>query len=487
MSLLLPSLAAPATAAKPGAKTPARSDPQDQGNPGSFGEALARSQETAGEQIGKPAVKTVALASARRQAGEAKPDADELVNALGLPFIALESRIAKAVLPAGAGSGAGAVAVADATASGAAVFSPNPLLARVPAAKSKATAASAASGEILPNNLLAKTPGSTVEATEATDATAATAAILNADPQSTQASALAAASQASGDQTPLPATNDHGPDGAVIPLDPLAIAVQAETAHSGLSGEPSQRGSKDVDILGNTGDAGDTTNAGDSKPGLTRVSTHSASKVATNLEATALPLASSAVVTESTVSTSAALPANPAIAAVQSPGGTFVANAPDPIVTARLAPEVGNSEWGKALGQQLVHMGHAGQQVAELQLNPPGLGPLKVTLSMNDHQIQAMFVSAHASVRAAVEAALPQLRATLAESGINLGNTSVGAENQQQQQQQQQTAFANGQGSQSERGAYRQAWMADTAAVPPARNLSEPARSSSGLRIDTYA
>jgi flagellar hook-length control protein FliK len=178
------------------------------------------------------------------------------------------------------------------------------------------------------------------------------------------------------------------------------------------------------------------------------------------------------------------LPANPAMAAVQTPGGTFAASAPDPIVTARLSPEVGNSEWGKALSQQLVHMGNAGQQVAELQLNPPGLGPLKVTLSMNDHQIQAMFVSAHASVRGAVEAALPQLRATLAESGINLGNTSVGAESQQQQQ----TAFANGQGSQSERGAYRQAWMADTAALPPARNISEPARTSSGgLRIDTYA
>jgi len=94
-----------------------------------------------------------------------------------------------------------------------------------------------------------------------------------------------------------------------------------------------------------------------------------------------------------------------------------------------------------------------------------------------------MFVSAHSSVRAAVEAALPQLRAQLAESGISLGNTSVGAESQPQ------TAFANGQnsqGGQSPRGAYR-AVEADAAALFPARPATAQVRSSQGLRIDTYA
>jgi flagellar hook-length control protein FliK len=106
---------------------------------------------------------------------------------------------------------------------------------------------------------------------------------------------------------------------------------------------------------------------------------------------------------------------------------------------AALTPEVGSGEWGQALGRQMLHMGKAGEQVAELQLNPPGLGPLKVTLSMNDNQVQAMFVSAHASVRAAVEAALPQLRSTLADNGISLGDTSVNSGSQQQ------PAFAQGQ------------------------------------------
>jgi flagellar hook-length control protein FliK len=116
-----------------------------------------------------------------------------------------------------------------------------------------------------------------------------------------------------------------------------------------------------------------------------------------------------------------------------------------------IAPEVGSDKWAPALGQQLARMSTSGNHTAELNLNPAGLGPLKVTLSMGDNQAQAMFVSAHESVRKAIEAALPQLRTSLSEQGITLGQTSVGAETrqpfgndaafaQQQSQQQQQNA-----------------------------------------------
>ena len=175
----------------------------------------------------------------------------------------------------------------------------------------------------------------------------------------------------------------------------------------------------------------------------------------------------------------------PAGAALQATSGASVPNPPAPAnaATVLLTPEVGSSEWSKALGQQVVHMGTAGSQVAELQLNPPGLGPLKVTLSMIDQQMQAVFVSAHSSVRAAVEAALPQLRTLLAESGISLGNTSVGSESQQQ------TAFSNGQNGQNSRlprEIYRTA-ETDATALFSARQAMEPVQRSSSLRIDTYA
>ncbi len=76
----------------------------------------------------------------------------------------------------------------------------------------------------------------------------------------------------------------------------------------------------------------------------------------------------------------------------------------------------------------MIRMSTQGQQSAELQLNPPDLGPLKVVLNVVNDQAQAQFVSPHQAVRAAVEAALPHLRTALSESGIQLGQASVGAD-----------------------------------------------------------
>jgi len=194
--------------------------------------------------------------------------------------------------------------------------------------------------------------------------------------------------------------------------------------------------------------------------------------------ATALPLAGSQAPDAAALSASAALPGFQAAAA---PGAaSLAASPPSPMPTPTLSPEVGSSEWGKALGQQVIHMGTAGQQVAELQLNPPGLGPLKVTLSLSDQQIQAVFVSAHPSVRAAIEAALPQLRSSLADSGISLGNTSVSSESQQQ------PAFAQGQNGHPGTRSYRNNSALDTQAVT-ARPLTEPLQRRAGISVDTYA
>jgi flagellar hook-length control protein FliK len=89
-----------------------------------------------------------------------------------------------------------------------------------------------------------------------------------------------------------------------------------------------------------------------------------------------------------------------------------------------------------------------GQQSAELRLHPQELGALQITLKLDDQQAQLHIASAHGQVRAAVEAAMPQLRHALAESGINLGQSSVGGESTPQWQQGQQQA-SNGQGRSS--------------------------------------
>jgi flagellar hook-length control protein FliK len=148
--------------------------------------------------------------------------------------------------------------------------------------------------------------------------------------------------------------------------------------------------------------------------------------------------------------------ANPAVAHNLVAATIAAASPPPAAVKLALLPAVGSDGWGAALGKQVVWMGNTNNQSAELHLNPPDLGPLKVTLTISDNQAQAMFVSAHQSVRTALEAALPQLRSSLAESGISLGNTSVSADAQQPQQQQQ-GAFTQHQGSHRGSGSQFQA------------------------------
>jgi len=98
-----------------------------------------------------------------------------------------------------------------------------------------------------------------------------------------------------------------------------------------------------------------------------------------------------------------------------------------------LEPRLGATGWDNALGQKVLWMVSQQQQVVELNLNPPDLGPLQVVLSINNDQASATFVSPHADVRQALEAALPRLREMLADSGISLGNTTVSADTSQQQ------------------------------------------------------
>lgn len=147
---------------------------------------------------------------------------------------------------------------------------------------------------------------------------------------------------------------------------------------------------------------------------------------------------------------------------------------------ATLSQPIGSEGWDKALGQQVLRLHSSGHQVTELQLNPPGLGPLKITLDMNDRQMQLTFVSDHAAVRAAVEAAVPELRSSLAHSGISLGNTSVSSESPSQ------STFSQAQSHASGQRGYPKESLPDRSA-DPARPTTPAPRRRHGDSIDTYA
>lgn len=105
---------------------------------------------------------------------------------------------------------------------------------------------------------------------------------------------------------------------------------------------------------------------------------------------------------------------------------TVGAPAPQP-ATVSLDTRVGSPAWGGELGQKVVWLVNQQQQVAHINVTPPQLGPIEIRLNLANDQASATFVSPHAAVRDAIEAALPRLRDMLAESGLTLGNVDVSA------------------------------------------------------------
>jgi flagellar hook-length control protein FliK len=102
---------------------------------------------------------------------------------------------------------------------------------------------------------------------------------------------------------------------------------------------------------------------------------------------------------------------------------------------AAVQPPVGSPAWGQAMSQQVLIAVQGQQQIATLHLNPPQLGPLAVHLQVQEGQVQAQFISPHAAVRQAVEAALPQLHDMFGNAGLTLLQTSVGAQGGQPSRQ----------------------------------------------------
>lgn len=107
---------------------------------------------------------------------------------------------------------------------------------------------------------------------------------------------------------------------------------------------------------------------------------------------------------------------------------------PLPTTLATVAVPVGHAGWDTAFSQRVAWVATSTQQVAQLHLNPPNLGPLEIRISLSSDQANAAFTSPHAAVRDAIEAALPRLREMLADNGLSLGNVNVSSESFQQQQ-----------------------------------------------------
>ncbi|MDQ0432505.1 flagellar hook-length control protein FliK [Pantoea agglomerans] len=152
--------------------------------------------------------------------------------------------------------------------------------------------------------------------------------------------------------------------------------------------------------------------------------------------------------------------------------------------TPMLNSQLGSDEWQQALSQQIVMFSRNGQQNAELRLHPEDLGAIQISLKLDNDQAQINLVSSHSHVRAALEAAIPQLRSALAESGISLGESQVSSDSsaQGQQFQQQQEARRDGQ-----HGRFSLTQDSDTDITPIAVPAALQARVNGNSAVDTFA
>jgi flagellar hook-length control protein FliK len=169
-----------------------------------------------------------------------------------------------------------------------------------------------------------------------------------------------------------------------------------------------------------------------------------------------------------------------AAASTLSAAGSDTAAAPVP-ASALISAQLGSDEWQQAIGQQVVMFSRNGQQNAELRLHPENLGTLQISMRVDtNNQMQIHLVSAHSQVRSALEDALPHLRAALAQSGISLGQSSVGSDA---------TPNWGGNGQQSSAGGRGTAAFSLNAVAEPADNTAiatPPAATGRTAGVDTF-
>jgi flagellar hook-length control protein FliK len=147
-------------------------------------------------------------------------------------------------------------------------------------------------------------------------------------------------------------------------------------------------------------------------------------------------------------STAAGTPANahPLLAeavALAQPVGTppvMVASAPQALPLT-IREHLSDSNWSQAMGQQLMTMVNLKSDQAHISLNPSHLGPIEVSLKIEQNQAQVVFNTVTPQAREAVENSLPRLASMLAGNGIQLSDAQVssgqsGAQRQAFSQQQ---------------------------------------------------
>ncbi|WP_174869824.1 flagellar hook-length control protein FliK [Pectobacterium polaris] len=246
-----------------------------------------------------------------------------------------------------------------------------------------------------------------------------------------------------------------------LPTKPAADSIAATAVNAGLMipglTDAKRQNEASASLLSNTGESAkgtlakllDTSVMPDKDAGLSRDLHHAAKQTSSATTESADEAAKFALTTPnslagdrnmsesvSTLGNGASQTTPPVAQAMHIQPASVGTTTPAPQATsAQLNAPFGSPQWQDALGQQIIMFSRNGQQTVELRLNPQELGALHISLKIDDNQAQIHLASASGQVRSALEAALPHLRNAMAESGINLGQSSVGSDSSAWQQQ----------------------------------------------------
>lgn len=108
--------------------------------------------------------------------------------------------------------------------------------------------------------------------------------------------------------------------------------------------------------------------------------------------------------------------------------GLVQASVRTPLTSPVLSQPIGTPEWQQSLSQQIQYFIREGVHHAELRLRPEVLGPIQISLRVSHEQVEMSFIAHHLQTREALDNALPALRQSLSESGLQLTESQVNEE-----------------------------------------------------------
>ena len=143
---------------------------------------------------------------------------------------------------------------------------------------------------------------------------------------------------------------------------------------------------------------------------------------------------------------------------------------PRPPVDVPVPADFNGPQWAQSVGNQLSMLATDGVQNARLHLHPAEMGPISVQIVVDGQTAQVHLAVDNAETRQALEQAMPNLAASLRESGLTLTGGGV-FEQPRQRADNPPDQTRPGAGRGNERGAGNERTEALAGNTPPARSL----------------